>query len=126
MAHEVLPDEEWREKYRTERERRTAAGPETRDAEGRPRAVPRAPHTELVARGPLRSQGQHPLPHDGHEKSWSAVGRWHLRVDRGDYVRRRFVILANGTVSQPKIPVIPGCWRSLRDIRSTGAVGISR
>jgi cyclohexanone monooxygenase len=33
---------------------------------------------------------------------------WHLRTDRGDHMRARFVICANGTLSKPKLPRISG------------------
>jgi cation diffusion facilitator CzcD-associated flavoprotein CzcO len=33
---------------------------------------------------------------------------WHLETDRGDHMRARFVICANGTLSKPKLPKIPG------------------
>ena len=33
---------------------------------------------------------------------------WHLETDRGDHMRARFVICANGTLSKPKLPKIRG------------------
>ncbi len=33
---------------------------------------------------------------------------WHLRTDRGDHMRARFVICANGTLSKPKLAKIDG------------------
>jgi len=33
---------------------------------------------------------------------------WHLRTDRGDHMRARFVICANGTLSKPKLSKIAG------------------
>src|SRR5262245_1586792 len=33
---------------------------------------------------------------------------WHLETDRGDHMRARFVICANGTLSKPKLPRIRG------------------
>jgi cyclohexanone monooxygenase len=36
------------------------------------------------------------------------VGRWHLRTDRGDDVRARFVVTALGPMTRPKLPGIPG------------------
>ncbi len=33
---------------------------------------------------------------------------WHLQTDRGDYMRARFVICANGTLSKPKLAKIDG------------------
>ncbi len=33
---------------------------------------------------------------------------WHLETDRGDHMRARFVVCANGTLSKPKLPKIPG------------------
>jgi cyclohexanone monooxygenase len=40
-----------------------------------------------------------------------ALGRWHLRTDRGDDVRARFVVSALGPMSRPKLPGIPGLER---------------
>ncbi len=37
-----------------------------------------------------------------------ALGRWHLRTDRGDDVRGRFVVSALGPMTRPKLPGIPG------------------
>ena len=40
---------------------------------------------------------------------WSDADRlWHLETDRGDHMRARFVICANGTLSKPKLPRIAG------------------
>ncbi|MEM9035494.1 MAG: NAD(P)/FAD-dependent oxidoreductase [Actinomycetota bacterium] len=36
------------------------------------------------------------------------LARWRLSTDRGDDLRPRFVILAMGTVSRPKLPGVPG------------------
>ncbi|MEO1063031.1 MAG: NAD(P)/FAD-dependent oxidoreductase [Actinomycetota bacterium] len=36
------------------------------------------------------------------------LARWRLATDRGDDLRPRFVILALGTVSRPKLPGVPG------------------
>jgi len=36
------------------------------------------------------------------------IARWHLRTDRGDDVRARFVVSALGPMSRPKLPGIPG------------------
>jgi cation diffusion facilitator CzcD-associated flavoprotein CzcO len=33
---------------------------------------------------------------------------WHLETDRGDHMRARFVVCANGTLSKPKLPKIRG------------------
>ena len=33
---------------------------------------------------------------------------WHLETDRGDHMRARFVICANGTLSKPKLSKIKG------------------
>jgi cation diffusion facilitator CzcD-associated flavoprotein CzcO len=33
---------------------------------------------------------------------------WHLETDRGDHMRARFVVCANGTLSKPKLPRIEG------------------
>lgn len=35
-------------------------------------------------------------------------GRWLVETDRGDRIRARFVILAGGPLSRPKLPGIPG------------------
>ena len=37
-----------------------------------------------------------------------ALGRWHLRTDRGDDVRARFIVSALGPMSRPKLPGVPG------------------
>ena len=37
-----------------------------------------------------------------------AIDRWHLRTDKGDDVRARFVVSALGPMSRPKLPGIPG------------------
>ncbi|MEY4230345.1 MAG: hypothetical protein RLZZ362_1194 [Actinomycetota bacterium] len=37
-----------------------------------------------------------------------AIDRWHLRTDRADDVRARFVVSALGPMSRPKLPGIPG------------------
>jgi cyclohexanone monooxygenase len=36
------------------------------------------------------------------------IARWHVRTDRGDDVRARFVVSALGPMSRPKLPGIPG------------------
>jgi cyclohexanone monooxygenase len=38
----------------------------------------------------------------------NAIARWHLRTDRGDDVRARFIVSALGPMSRPKLPGIPG------------------
>jgi cyclohexanone monooxygenase len=41
--------------------------------------------------------------------TWSEAEQlWHLESDRGDRMRAQFVICANGTLSQPKLPRIKG------------------
>src|SRR5580704_14259963 len=41
--------------------------------------------------------------------SWDeTLQRWHVRTDRGDDIRARFVIMAIGPASRPKLPGIPG------------------
>ena len=43
---------------------------------------------------------------------WNEEERmWHLETDRGDHMRARFVICANGTLSKPKLPKIAGVER---------------
>ncbi|MCE7795202.1 NAD(P)/FAD-dependent oxidoreductase [Sphingobium sufflavum] len=37
-----------------------------------------------------------------------ATGRWRVTTDRGDTIRARFVIMANGLLNIPKLPGIPG------------------
>ena len=40
---------------------------------------------------------------------WDAVaGRWIVTTDRGDRIRARFVCMASGILSRPKLPGIPG------------------
>ncbi|MDB5713962.1 MAG: monooxygenase [Sphingomonadales bacterium] len=34
--------------------------------------------------------------------------RWHIRTDRGDHMTARCVVMANGQLSKPKLPGIPG------------------
>ncbi|MFT3964698.1 MAG: NAD(P)/FAD-dependent oxidoreductase [Sphingobium sp.] len=36
------------------------------------------------------------------------ASRWHILTDRGDDIRARFVIMANGLLNIPKLPGIPG------------------
>lgn len=36
------------------------------------------------------------------------IARWHIRTDRGDDIRARFVVSALGPMSRPKLPGIPG------------------
>jgi cation diffusion facilitator CzcD-associated flavoprotein CzcO len=43
------------------------------------------------------------------ELRWDeAAARWWIRTDRGDAMRARFVVLANGYLQKPKLPGIPG------------------
>ncbi|MGI9328144.1 MAG: flavin-containing monooxygenase [Pseudomonadales bacterium] len=37
-----------------------------------------------------------------------ATARWTVSTDRGDTIRARFVVMASGFLSQPKLPAIPG------------------
>ena len=40
---------------------------------------------------------------------WDAgLNRWHVGTNRGDDIKARFVIMAGGTLSTPKLPGIPG------------------
>ncbi|MFZ4809740.1 MAG: flavin-containing monooxygenase [Ilumatobacteraceae bacterium] len=39
------------------------------------------------------------------------IARWHLRTDRGDDIRARFVVSALGPMSRPKLPGVPGLER---------------
>jgi cation diffusion facilitator CzcD-associated flavoprotein CzcO len=34
--------------------------------------------------------------------------RWHVRTNRGDDIKARFVVIANGPLNKPKLPGIPG------------------
>lgn len=36
------------------------------------------------------------------------TARWHIQTDRGDNMRAQFVAMANGPLSRPKLPGIPG------------------
>lgn len=36
------------------------------------------------------------------------LGRWHIRTSRGDDLKARFVVMALGPMSRPKLPGIPG------------------
>ncbi|MFS0848505.1 flavin-containing monooxygenase [Novosphingobium panipatense] len=36
------------------------------------------------------------------------IKRWHLRTNRGDDIRARFVVMAGGVMNMPKLPGIPG------------------
>ena len=36
------------------------------------------------------------------------AGRWHIRTNRGDEFRTQYVAMANGPLSRPKLPGIPG------------------
>ena len=43
------------------------------------------------------------------EMRWDEeTGYWHIQTDRGDNMRARFVAMANGPLSRPKLPGIPG------------------
>jgi cyclohexanone monooxygenase len=43
------------------------------------------------------------------ELRWDeASARWHVSTDRGDTLRAHFVCMANGPLSRPKLPAIPG------------------
>ena len=43
------------------------------------------------------------------EVRWDdAIKRWHITTNRGDDIRARFVIMANGLLNIPKLPNIPG------------------
>jgi len=33
---------------------------------------------------------------------------WHVRTDRDDHMRARYVVVSSGTLTQPKLPAIPG------------------
>jgi cyclohexanone monooxygenase len=40
---------------------------------------------------------------------WDAsINRWHVRTNRGDDIKARFVVIANGPLNKPKLPGIPG------------------
>lgn len=38
----------------------------------------------------------------------SEIRRWRISTDRGDDIRARFVVMANGSFNRPKLPGIPG------------------
>jgi cyclohexanone monooxygenase len=38
----------------------------------------------------------------------AAIKRWRITTDRGDDIRARFVIMANGLLNIPKLPALPG------------------
>jgi cyclohexanone monooxygenase len=40
-----------------------------------------------------------------------SIRRWRIHTDRGDEIRARFVIMANGLLNIPKLPGIPGIGR---------------
>ncbi|WP_213571243.1 NAD(P)/FAD-dependent oxidoreductase [Rhodococcus sp. USK13] len=43
------------------------------------------------------------------EQVWDAeIGRWHLRTNRGDDIRARYVVMCQGPFNRPKLPGIPG------------------
>ncbi|WP_059022149.1 NAD(P)/FAD-dependent oxidoreductase [Mycobacterium sp. M26] len=43
------------------------------------------------------------------ELRWdSALNRWRISTDRGDDIRARFVVMAQGSYNRPKLPGIPG------------------
>jgi cation diffusion facilitator CzcD-associated flavoprotein CzcO len=45
---------------------------------------------------------------------WDAeIRRWRISTDRGDDIRARFVVMANGALNRPKLPAVPGI-RSFR------------
>ncbi|WP_326545337.1 NAD(P)/FAD-dependent oxidoreductase [Mycolicibacterium sp. ND9-15] len=37
-----------------------------------------------------------------------SISRWHLQTNRGDDIRARFVVMAQGSYNRPKLPGIPG------------------
>ncbi|WP_285016741.1 NAD(P)/FAD-dependent oxidoreductase [Novosphingobium sp. fls2-241-R2A-195] len=37
-----------------------------------------------------------------------SIKRWHVRTNRGDDIRARFVVMAGGVMNMPKLPGIPG------------------
>jgi cyclohexanone monooxygenase len=44
------------------------------------------------------------------------IGRWRLRTNRGDDIRARFVVMAQGSYNRPKLPGIPG----IKDFMNAG------
>src|SRR5690606_1416219 len=38
----------------------------------------------------------------------AALNRWHVTTNRGDDIKARFVVIANGPLNKPKLPGIPG------------------
>ena len=37
-----------------------------------------------------------------------SIGRWHIKTDRGDHMTAKFVIMANGILTTPKLADIDG------------------
>ena len=51
------------------------------------------------------------------ELHWDeSVQRWRISTDRGDDIRARFVVMAQGSYNRPKLPGIPG----IKDYRAAG------
>ncbi|OYN77986.1 flavin-containing monooxygenase [Mycolicibacterium sphagni] len=51
------------------------------------------------------------------ELRWDdALQRWRISTDRGDDIRARFVVMAQGSYNRPKLPNIPG----IKDFRDAG------
>lgn len=51
------------------------------------------------------------------ELRWGdGVQRWQISTDRGDEIRARFVVMAQGSYNRPKLPGIPG----IKDFRAAG------
>ncbi|BBY60704.1 flavin-containing monooxygenase [Mycolicibacterium sarraceniae] len=51
------------------------------------------------------------------ELRWDDVlARWRISTDRGDDIRARFVVMAQGSYNRPKLPGIPG----IKDFRAAG------
>lgn len=51
------------------------------------------------------------------ELRWDdAIQRWHISTNRGDEIRARFVVMAQGSYNVPKLPGIPG----INDYRASG------
>jgi hypothetical protein len=63
------------------------------------------------------------LPDRGHRPAWDDRDRrWVISTNRGDRMRARFVVMANGPLHRPKLPGIPGI-ESFKGTRSTPAGG---
>ena len=67
----------------------------------------------------LRPLRRRDLLHAGRDLRWDEkIKRWRLTTNRGDDIRARFVVMAQGSYNRPKLPGIPG----IKDTSSRGHV----